>query len=61
VTDLIPFLGTMDHDEHQDFRTNLFQRGGDDESGLGELRGPSSNPGSSPSKIPVTRNMMKKI
>ena len=38
ISDLIPFVGSMD-DEHQDLRTNPFQGGGDDESDPSPFQG----------------------
>jgi len=51
----------MDDDEHQDFRTNPFQGGGDDGSRPNPLHGPYSIQGSSSSKAPIIRSMMRKI
>ena len=40
IFDLIPFVGYVDDDEHQNLRTNPFQVGGDDGSTLGLIHGP---------------------
>jgi len=40
VFHLIPFVGYVDDNEHQDLRTNPFQDGGDDESIIGPTLGP---------------------
>ena len=40
ISDLLPFAGSVDDDEHQVLRTNHFQGGGDDESTLGPTHGP---------------------
>ena len=61
VSDLIAFVGSVDNDEHQDLRTNPFQRGADDESILGQTLGPHATQGPSPIKGPITRCMLRKI
>ena len=55
ISYLIPFVGFVDDDEHQDLRTNPFQGGGDDESTLGPTTGPHAPQG------PITRSMLRKI
>ena len=61
ISNLLPFVGSVDDDEHQELRANPFQRGGDDESTLGPTHGPYAPQGPSPIKGPITRNMLRKI
>jgi len=61
IYDLIPFIGSMDVDEHQELRTNPFQGGGNDESIISPTLGPHATQSPSPIKGPITRGMLGKI
>ena len=61
ISDLLPFVGSVDDDEHQVLRTNHFQGGGDDESTLGPTHGPHAPQGPSPIKGQIISCMLRKI
>jgi len=60
IIDLVPFTGTVAHeDDNQDLRANPLQGGGDDVTPPSPIAPSSQSP--SPLKGPITRSMMKKI
>jgi len=60
ISDLIPFVGTVD-DEHQDLRSNPLQEGRDDVTPTSPTSSQGIPSSRSPSRGPIIRGMLKKI